>query len=745
MEFDFLTRLPSSNLDDRSFDDLVNECKLRIPRYCPEWTDHNISDPGVTLIELFAWLTDQMLLRFNQVPRKNYVAFLELLGIRLQPPTPAHTNLTFYLTAGRPAPYTIREGIEVATARTASQEPIIFRIDRELKIGQPCLRHVLTSRIVENTPEQLVDLVSGDWDQQNEANWSGREKDIFEREPQEGNTLYLGLEPDEALAGNVLSITFRGPVGSPTNIDPNRPPRDWQAWNGETWETVLMSEYDDKTKGFSFYQRNPGQGADVILHLPREFPEARFTGFSGSWVRCVVTEANQRSRQYPYNQSPRISEIAVRSIGGTVPASQCTALYGEALGTSDGNPGQTFQLQQAPVLERIPDQEYLQVEPPNKLPERWIEVADFADSGPNDRHYTLDSRTGMIQFGPLIREPKSLVQHTQDRQRLQRALPPPPNIHPELPEEAERRRLGQLERQYGAIPPPGATLTMVRYRTGGGKKGNVAPETLCRLRSSVPYVNVVTNREQALYGADGESLEEAVLRAPAILRSRDRAVTAEDFKALTLEAGGKSIKRVRCLTPSETDLPGTVRLLIVPDANPEDAQNQGISPEQLVLSPDLRQQINHYLDQRRLLGIRTELTEPDYVGVQVRTQVKFRPEYENQDAEGQVLSRLRSQLYNYLNPLTGGEHGQGWSFGQPVYASDIIAMLQRTSEILYVGRVRLYEIRKQGDAWLLPQVASSEGRALEGECVDPGPLGLICSWSDRQLRSGHRIEAISDQ
>ena len=81
--------LPKENLDDRTFEDLVAECILRIPRYCPEWTDFNPSDPGITLIELFAWLTDQMLMRFNRVPRRNYVTFLELLGIKLQPPAPA--------------------------------------------------------------------------------------------------------------------------------------------------------------------------------------------------------------------------------------------------------------------------------------------------------------------------------------------------------------------------------------------------------------------------------------------------------------------------------------------------------------------------------------------------------------------------------------------------------------------------------------------------------------------------------
>ncbi|WP_257237109.1 putative baseplate assembly protein [Nostoc sp. 'Peltigera malacea cyanobiont' DB3992] len=149
------TKLPSSNLDDRTFDDLVEECIMRIPRYCPEWTDHNLSDPGITLVELFAWLTDQMLLRFNQVPRKNYVAFLELLGIRLQPPAPARTDLTFYLSSDLPETYTIPEGIEVSTVRTETTEAITFSTDSPLVIAKPRLQHVLTALTVEEIPQSL--------------------------------------------------------------------------------------------------------------------------------------------------------------------------------------------------------------------------------------------------------------------------------------------------------------------------------------------------------------------------------------------------------------------------------------------------------------------------------------------------------------------------------------------------------------------------------------------------------------
>ena len=74
--------LPTPTLDDRHFQDIVDQVKSMIPRYCPEWTDHNVSDPGVTLIELFAWMTDMLLYRVNQAPDKNYIKFLELIGIQ---------------------------------------------------------------------------------------------------------------------------------------------------------------------------------------------------------------------------------------------------------------------------------------------------------------------------------------------------------------------------------------------------------------------------------------------------------------------------------------------------------------------------------------------------------------------------------------------------------------------------------------------------------------------------------------
>ena len=84
--------LPEPILDDLRFQkDIVDEARRRIVRYCPEWTDYNLSDPGITLIELFAWMTEMITYRLNLVPDKNYIRFMDFLGIRLLPSTSERT------------------------------------------------------------------------------------------------------------------------------------------------------------------------------------------------------------------------------------------------------------------------------------------------------------------------------------------------------------------------------------------------------------------------------------------------------------------------------------------------------------------------------------------------------------------------------------------------------------------------------------------------------------------------------
>src|SRR5439155_20593200 len=99
--------LTEPQLDDRQFEDLLRELRLRIPRYTKEWTNFNDSDPGMTLVQLFAWLSEMLLFRMNQIPRKNYVKFLKLLGQELRPARAARAHLTFTTkpdTVAKPVP-----------------------------------------------------------------------------------------------------------------------------------------------------------------------------------------------------------------------------------------------------------------------------------------------------------------------------------------------------------------------------------------------------------------------------------------------------------------------------------------------------------------------------------------------------------------------------------------------------------------------------------------------------------------
>src|SRR6478736_3666440 len=102
--------LPQPILDDRSFAQLRDELVRRIPVYAPEWTDHNASDPGITLIELFSFLGENLLFRFNQIPEATKLAFLRLLQIPLRPAGPARGLIT--MTSDRPAGLLVPLGAE---------------------------------------------------------------------------------------------------------------------------------------------------------------------------------------------------------------------------------------------------------------------------------------------------------------------------------------------------------------------------------------------------------------------------------------------------------------------------------------------------------------------------------------------------------------------------------------------------------------------------------------------------------
>jgi len=657
--------LPTPNLDDRTFQELVDEAKRHVQRRCPTWTNHNVSDPGVTLIEAFAWMTDLLLYRLNRVPERHYVKFLELLGVTLFPPAAARAEMSFRLSSHQSVPVRIAAGTVVSTRRTATEQAVAFATTADLDVVPATSRIVATMAaggdLVNRTPGMGLDGAFA----------------CFTQRPEVGDALYIGL--DQPAAANLLLLQFVCTVGG-HGIDPQHPPLCWEAWTADGWVTCDLER--DSTLGLNV------SGA-VELHVPPGHALSAIGDLSAAWLRCRVIELPGRP---PYRSTPLVVSVTAATVGGDVEALNADPVGEEVLGVSDGTAGQVFQVLHPPVLpvpgERLvldvgvpagrdggnsdggnsdggnsdggnsdggPDGWAGVVSPPVQEPdlaaavdwERWTQVDSFAESGPDSRHFTVDATTGEIRFGPAVRLPDGTM------------------------------------RRYGSVPAKGAVLRLAGYRTGGGASGNIAAHALNVLRSSIPYVATVYNRRPAAGGVDGETVEEAKRRGPLELRSRNRAVTAEVFEQLTRRAAPE-FARVRCVPASGADA-GAVRVLVVPGVPADDGR---IPLGRLRPSEAARERVVRALDERRVVGVRVIVEPPSYVGVRVDAQVRARADADPERVEREATSAL----YAYFNPLTGGPDRRGWPFGRPVQVGEVYAVLGRVPGIDFVDEAVLFRV-----------------------------------------------------
>ncbi|MGW4114426.1 putative baseplate assembly protein [Actinosynnema sp. NPDC004786] len=606
--------IPAPNLDDRRFQQFVDEAKRYVQQSCPEWTDHNVSDPGVTLIETFAQMTDQLVYRLNRVPEKNYLAFLDLLGVRLFPPTAARARVTFWLSAPQAETVSLPAGTEVATMGSESAEATVFATTGELPIVPCDLARLVTRSASGEHADRTRDLEAG--------------KDVpcFQHAPAPGDATLFGLTA--AVPNCVVVLRLESRVEG-IGVDPRQPPLVWEAWTGADWAACEVDE--DGTGGLN----RPGE---VVLHVPGGHTTSVIAGQRAGWLRCRVTAP--APGQPFYSESPTVREAEAYTIGGTATAEHAETEVDVPLGESAGVPGQRFRVPRAPVL-LDGDPVVVQVSAGDGW-EDWSVVEDFGASGPDDRHVVLDASIGEFQFPPAVREADGAL------------------------------------RRYGAVPPKGAVVRVPRYRTGGGRSGNVARGVISVLRSSVPYVSAVENREAAIGGVDAETVAEAKLRAPNQLRVQDRAVTAEDHELIARQAA-PSLARVRCLPVAGEA--GAARVLVVPDAVADEGDR--LRFEQLIPSDEVLAAVSRRLDERRLLGTRLVVEPPRYQGITVVARLTAA------DVD-QVREDALAALYRYLNPLRGGPDGRGWGFGRPVQFGEVFSVLQAVPGVLLVDEIRMF-------------------------------------------------------
>jgi predicted phage baseplate assembly protein len=632
--------LQAPNLDNRDFAKIVAEARGLIPRYAPEWTDHNESDPGITLIELFAWMTEMMIFRLNQVPELNYIQFLKLLGIELTPAHPATAELTFTLSVTDVDTVPVPKGTQVAVADSEGDEVLVFETDETLLALGAKLAAV-----------QSFDGFSYSIEtKKNET--SGQNFYPFGTFAREGSALMLGFDSPVNFTGeqvNLIVYVYTQeliPEGQHCDLDLTNQPviatLVWEYWDGRFWQSFNLDK--DETRAFTrnghIYFRGPGASAKK-----KKFGEVETELY---WIRARLEESG-------YEIPPRLEMI----LTNTVSATQAQTVRDEVIGGSNGRPSQTFQLANRPIVVRARPETVvrgdrlavkitslrLEIDEGQSFDgaatgsdtfEVWQEVSDFFASGPNDPHYVLNRTTGEVRFG---------------------------------------------DGEHGRIPVanalnPNANIVAREYRYGGGKAGNAGAGAITDIQTSVQGVDSVTNKRAAYGGSDEETLDDAKLRAPREIKSKERAVTAEDFELLAKQTPGARVRRAKALPlvhPQFTgaQIPGAVTVIIVPEA---DAPNP--IPGQATLSL-----VCAHLNLHRLLTSEVYITPPTYRKIQIEADIIAKPEADLSE----IKRGVEEGLTNYFHPLKGGAAGTGWEFGGEIFYSDVYRIVIQTPG---VARIR---------------------------------------------------------
>ena len=502
-------------IDDRRFDDIMAEARTRIARYTPEWTpvwtDVNDNDPGVTLVQLFAWLTEMLIYRLGKVPEHNYLKFLQLLGIELNPAEAAAAEITFPVKENFADPYLIvPRRTQISAESGDGGAPVIFETERALV--------ALTARLASVQAFDGYDFT--DVTAENVEPGEGFEP--FGSLAGIESALLLGFKYDKEFPPKVelnlavLTMSDAASASSDCGL-PETPAYPsaalvWEHWDGGEWAT--MSLLKDETRSLArsghVYLKTPAKG-EMQRTAVGEVAEALY------WVRARVVGGG-------YERAPRL--LAVRT--NTVAAAQAETIADEVLGGSNGRPNQVFRLANAPVLAGTLR---LEVDEGDGF-SQWTRVDDFFGSTPHDRHYVLNRTSGEVRFGD----------------GASGAIP------------------------VGNVGNPGANVVAREYRTGGGRRGNAAAGALKTMLTPVEGVddNGVSNLQAAFGGRDEETLDEAKKRAPRSVKSKCRAVTNEDFEHLAMNSA--NVKRAKALPLQHpafpgVRVPGVVTVIVVPDSD----------------------------------------------------------------------------------------------------------------------------------------------------------------------------------
>ncbi|HUS09300.1 MAG TPA: putative baseplate assembly protein [Pyrinomonadaceae bacterium] len=481
-------------------------------------------------------------------------------------------------------------------------------------------------------------------------------KPVSDRTP----TLYLGFNqklPEDRLA-ILFDITEQiGETRGPALL--------WQYFDGFSWEDLAVA---DETNNL----RLPGL---VSFIGPDDSQELVRFGTARHWLRARLKEDGPPG-------APAIKGL----FPNAAHAIQHQTIVNEAIGTSTGRPDQTFSFTQIPVL----DGEIIEVREVAGLRAnvewRIVSLEVLGDPGVVNELENLVAGEGTqteIRKGDvrLTRDRTKRITEVWVRWRSRRHLL---FSGPDDRDYAVDRAQGLLlfgDAINGKVPPVGADILAMQYRTGGGSAGNVEARKISQLLAPIGGIEEVFNPLPAGGGADGESAKQYEIRAPQTLRHRGRALLPADYETFAREAS-PAVGYARAIAgrdPAGRKAPGWVTLLIIPrSAEPRPMPSFGLREE-------VRQHIEANTAADLAAAHRIYVTAPTYLAIDIDTTVVPIDPAE----AGLVEQRMVESMAAFFHPLTGGPEGQGWELGRDVFLSDVASVLERVAGVDYLKDLRL--------------------------------------------------------
>ena len=740
-------------LDDRTYQDLLDEALARIPVHTPEWTNFNKSDPGVTLIEIFAFLTENLLYRSNQIPERNRRKFLQLLGVPLRPASSARGIVVFSNERGPLQTITLNGGLEVRAGQVPFYTeagldvlPVEAQVFYKKEItnpsaqlkeyynqlyasytGQPPDMELRLYETVTLSPryETGVDLgkeaVDGSlWvailaragDKPAENTEKGKEALRHQvREQIGGKTLSLGIVPSLTDASRRLVpgklardeeavlLRYEIPVGGTLPLEPSeRVPRyrlleAVESTNVLTQPGIVQITLPDPSKLRLWDNLDPLEPG--VMDFPPTLEDTNLTDRIITWVRIASSAAVQ-------------AKLLWVGINATF-VNQRAHVANEVLPTGMGTPDQVVVLSKTPVIH----QSVRLTVSNGGVAEEWKEIDDLTSAGPE------------IPV-PDLREPPGAPPTRNDLVKVFMVDP-----------ESGEIRFGDGFR--GARPPFGATLR-ADYDYGLGREGNVNKGSITS-GPALPAGIKVTNPVRTWGGAEPETVRQGEKQITRYLQHRDRMVSLGDCETIVLRTPGVDIGRVEVvpafnpeLTPSEPgDAPGAVTIMVIPKYDP--SQPDAPRPDRLFLNSICR-----YIDSRRLVTTEVFLRGPAYKQIWVSVGIEVIPG----KAIAEVREAVKGELVRFLSPLPNDDRvllddegvfltapqyaktARGWPLKKPVVALELMAVASRVPGVSLVNKVLLAEgtegpkdaIRIQGLE--LPRVAGisiTTGEPLQPDLI----------------------------